>query len=535
MKGAEMSQWKRVAISLGLTLAIVLSIILIPSQASALDVTVSGPTSVYKPNQICFDATLTFQNGDIIPISSLEAIITGATAVTIVFDTDGSVASVTGDLNASQIGASITRSEQYGYGYGYRTGYESGYGYHYFGYGYGYYGYGGSNVVSYEICISTLYLTAGNHQIQVKVNAEGDSVTASFTSDAHSFRVNLLTGGGGGAPPARLEFDVNMMSTVTSWSIDDDGVLLENVIVWSEELGVGLFIPQGTQVLDAGGNPLFAIYFDLEPDPIPMLPPYFIYRGYNFTPSGASFHPPAEMTMVYEEEALPAGASEEDLFIAYYDDELAEYVELFSEVNTEANEVTAEVSHFTLFVLAGVVTPPELTGEGIVAPEGGAVTTTDGRVTLQFAEGAFTADAVVTIEPIACGAAPEGFRIGDTCFRIQATVDSGSVSVLGAAMTICVEYSDADLAIAGGDLNLLSLTYYDATAGEYVVLDSTVDDGTICATTNHLSDWAVVAEVVEVVPTGLQWWHILLVVLSGLALIGAVIWLATMRPRPTQA
>lgn len=523
-----MAYWKRVAISLGLTLAIVLSIVLIPSQASALSITVSGPTSVYKPNQICFTATLTFQSGEVIPISSLEAVITGATAVAIVFNTDGSVTSVTGDLNASQIGASITRLDDIGYGYGYRSGYESGYGYHYFGYGYGYYA--ADTVVRYQICISTQYLTAGDHQIQVKANAEGDSATASFTSDAHSFRVNLLTGGGGGAPPAPApDFDVNMMGAVTSWSVDDDGVLLENVIVCSEELGVGFFMHQGTQVLDAEGNPLFAIYFELEPDPIQMSAPYFIYSGYNFTPSGASFNPPAEMTVTYDEEALPQGASEDDLFIAYYDDELAEYVELLSEVDTEANEVTAEVSHFTLFVLAGVVTPPELTGEGIVASQGGTVSTTDGRVTLQFAQGAFTADALVTIEPIECGAAPEGFCIGDTCFRVQATVDGESVSVLGAAMAICVEYSDADLAVAGGDPDLLSLAYYDATNGEYVVLDSTVDDGTICATTNHLSDWAVVAEVVEVVPAGLQWWYILLIVLGGLAIIGVIIWLTLIR------
>jgi|GEM_PF-2885649 len=522
-----MAHWKRVAISLGLTLAIVLSIILIPSQASALSITVSGPTSVYKPNQICFTATLTFQSGEVIPISSLEAVITGATAVTIVFNTEGSVTSVTGDLSASQIGASITRLDDISYGYGDRTGYENSYGYD-FGYGYGYYA--ADTVVRYQICISTQYLTAGDHQIQVKVNTGMPGVKEYFTSNAYGFSVNAPGGGGGGGAPAPApDFDVNMMGAVTSWSVDDDGVLLENVIVWSEELGVGLFFHQGTQVLDADGNPLFAIYFDIEPDPISMSPLHFIYSSYNFTPSGAIFNPPAEMTVTYEEEALPEGANEEDLFIAYYDNELAQYVALDSKVDAEANEVTAQVSHLTLFVLAGAVPPSELTGEGIVAPQGGILSTTDGRVTLQFAAGAFDADALLTIEPIECGAAPEGFRIGDTCFRIQATVEDESVSVLAANMTICVEYSDADLAVAEGDPNLLSLAYYDATAGEYVVLDSTVDDGTICATTNHLSDWAVLAQVVEIAPAVVQWWHILLIVLGGIALMGLVIWMTLIR------
>ena len=522
-----MSRWKKVLISLVLTIAIVSAIILIPSQASALDINVSGPTSVSKPAAICFTATLTFQSGESIPISSLQALITGATAVTITFDADGNVASVTGDLSSSQLGASITRLDSISYGYGYQAGYESGYGYD-FGYGYGYYP--ADSVVRYRICVSTEYMALGDHQIQVKVNTGMPEVKGSFTSNIHSFRIEIVGGGGGGGAPAPApDFDVNMMGGVTSWSISDDGVLLENVIIWSEDGKVGLFIAQGTQVLDADGNPLFAISCEIESEPIPMSLPYFIYRGFNFTPSGASFDPPAEMIIGYDEEALPEGASEEDLFIAYYDEELAEYVVLDSEVDTEANEVTAQVSHFTLFVLAGTVTPPELTGEGIIAPQGGIIATTDGRVTLSFGEGAFTADAVVTIEPVPCGAAPEGFRMGDTCFRIHATVDGQSVSVLGADMTICVQHSDADLAVAEGNPDLLRLAYYDASAGDWVVLDSTVDDGTICATTDHLSDWAVVAQVVEIVAPGLQWWHILLIALGGVAIIGLIVWLTLIR------
>ena len=137
MKVLGTAQWKRALISVGLTIAIVLAIVLIPFQASALDINVSGPSSVTKPATVCFTAALTFQNGERIPISSLQAIITGATAVTIAFDIDGNVISVTGDLNASQVSASITKLDEYGYGYGGRTGYESGYGYD-FGYGYGY-------------------------------------------------------------------------------------------------------------------------------------------------------------------------------------------------------------------------------------------------------------------------------------------------------------------------------------------------------------------------------------------------------------
>lgn len=185
-----MSHWKKVVISLGVTIAIVLGIVLIPSQTSALDITVSGPSSVDKPAVVCFTATLTFQSGERIPISSLEAILTGATDVTIVFDTDGNVTNVTGDLDASHVGASISRMEDYGYGYGYTTGYEGGYGYD-FGYGYGYYA--DDSVVRYVICINTTYLTPGDHNIQVKVKTGMPAVNESFDSSLRAFHLDGTT------------------------------------------------------------------------------------------------------------------------------------------------------------------------------------------------------------------------------------------------------------------------------------------------------------------------------------------------------
>lgn len=163
-------------------------------------------------------------------------------------------------------------------------------------------------------------------------------------------------------------------------------------------------------------------------------------------------------------------------------------------------------------------TPPMQPGHGTVSSEGGSVATVDGTVTISFPPGALTNSAKVTIEPASCFAPPRGFRMGDTCFTITATVDSEPVTQLDVDVEICVEYSDDDLAAAGGGPMGLILAYYDETAGDWVILPTSVDttSGTVCVTTNHLSDWAVLGEVVA---SGLPWWLWLIVALGVVGIL----------------
>ena len=88
---------------------------------------------------------------------------------------------------------------------------------------------------------------------------------------------------------------------------------------------------------------------------------------------------------------------------------------------------------------------------------------------------------------------------------------------------VCVEYSSADIAAASGNPELLTLAYYDATAGHWVVLETEVNTATgiACAWTSHLSDFAILAGAVG---GGLVWWVWLLVVgISGLVIVLVVI------------
>jgi len=59
-----------------------------------------------------------------------------------------------------------------------------------------------------------------------------------------------------------------------------------------------------------------------------------------------------------------------------------------------------------------------------------------------------------------------------------------------------VKYTDADLAAAGGDPNLLTLSRYDEATGHWVIIPTTVDAQakTLTAATAQFSNWMVVAE-----------------------------------------
>ena len=123
------------------------------------------------------------------------------------------------------------------------------------------------------------------------------------------------------------------------------------------------------------------------------------------------------------------------------------------------------------------------------------MTTDDGRVSLDFPQGAVDDNVTVTIQPIACSNSIKGFRLGNTCFSITAEAGDDMVDELQKSVRICVDYTSNDVAAAGGTPQQLRLAFYDTTAGEWVALATTLDaeSGTVCADVSHLSEWAVIA------------------------------------------
>jgi len=163
-------------------------------------------------------------------------------------------------------------------------------------------------------------------------------------------------GGGGSAPAPTIKTDV--FGTTGSIKIDSKGIVQETFTATSEDGKLTLTIPKGTKALDKDGNPLANLTASIdESPPSPPENANVIGLAYDFGPDGATFDPPLTLTWSYDPDSLPEGVAEENLVIAYYDEDASEWVELECVVDTENNKITASVHHFTTFAIIGKTKP----------------------------------------------------------------------------------------------------------------------------------------------------------------------------------
>ena len=209
-------------------------------------------------------------------------------------------------------------------------------------------------------------------------NADGTAiadVTATFVAGGGPDEKNLSVTitepsgpSGGGAAPSSPEIETTIFGIEESFSISDDGELLETVEATSDDGMLTITILEGTIALDIEGEPLDTL--ETAVDETPPDPPedaHIIGLAYDFGPDGATFDPPIKFTWSYDPNDIPEGVAEEDLVVAYYDEATGEWVELDGVVDTENNTITASVAHFTTFAIIGVVAPPE--EEEVAPPE----------------------------------------------------------------------------------------------------------------------------------------------------------------------
>lgn len=142
----------------------------------------------------------------------------------------------------------------------------------------------------------------------------------------------------------------NFFGSSGEFRIDSSGKLLQTITAKSKDGKLTLNFIKGTIALDKNGNPIKRL--EASVDTTPPDPPEdanIIGLAYDFGPAGATFNPPATLTWEYDPEELPEGAAEEDLVLAYYDEETGEWVILECTVDIDNNVITASIAHFTTF------------------------------------------------------------------------------------------------------------------------------------------------------------------------------------------
>ncbi len=84
-----------------------------------------------------------------------------------------------------------------------------------------------------------------------------------------------------------------------------------------------------------------------------------------------------------------------------------------------------------------------------------------------------------------------------------------------------VHYTDADLALAGGNPANMKLGYVDESTGQWVVLPTSYDpvNKTVGTTTNHLSRWAIINVAAAAPSLGDSSGLLIWVILAGVVLL----------------
>lgn len=140
----------------------------------------------------------------------------------------------------------------------------------------------------------------------------------------------------------------------SQFPIGQNGKVERRIKATSDDGRLTLTIPRDTVTKDRAGERLEKLKIDINENPPP--PPkdaHIIGLAYKFRPSGANFDPPITIGFTYDPDAIPEGVDEEDLALAYYDNDDDEWIELEGTVDPDTHTITASVSHFTTFAIVG--------------------------------------------------------------------------------------------------------------------------------------------------------------------------------------
>ena len=138
------------------------------------------------------------------------------------------------------------------------------------------------------------------------------------------------------------------------------GVINQNINIWSDDDNAVLNIPSGITVVSSSGVPLTQLSAIHSTNP-----PSFqagaglIGAAYDFTPNGTTFSPTVTLKMSYNPASIPLTVPELSLQIAYYDVTQNLWITVPSNVDESNHIVSAQVSHFTTYAVTYGVQAPK--------------------------------------------------------------------------------------------------------------------------------------------------------------------------------
>jgi hypothetical protein len=103
---------------------------------------------------------------------------------------------------------------------------------------------------------------------------------------------------------------------------------------------------------------------------VPEPPTDYVIIGtpYDLQPDGATFNPSIPLEIGYDADSLPEAVEEKELLIASYDVLQGEWELLDSQVRTNSQTVSAQVSHFTIFAILGTTAATPFNSWVVIGP-----------------------------------------------------------------------------------------------------------------------------------------------------------------------
>ncbi len=209
-----------------------------------------------------------------------------------------------------------------------------------------------------ELPVDWQSIYTGSNTLDIfPINASGPMVLNNL--ELCSGPINEIEKRSAGGTDGGYYLSVGMLGNTSEYRISQSGNLEQPVEVSSEDGVVTISLGEGTACLDKDGKKLASILVSEETD-LPALPEnyYIVGQAYKAEPEGATFDPSLNLTLSYEDDAIPENVPEAGIYIASYNATSESWVSLTSQVNTQNNTVTAPVSHFSTFAVMGTATPP---------------------------------------------------------------------------------------------------------------------------------------------------------------------------------
>jgi len=167
-------------------------------------------------------------------------------------------------------------------------------------------------------------------------------------------------GGGGGGGPRVYYLEVDLWGEEFTVPITYDGQVQEDREAVSSDGMLTIRIAKDVVALTGEGKRLKEIeVWPVEQPPSLPEDKCIIGTAYDFAPDGATFDEPIEVEMHYDPSQIPDDVDEEDLIIAYYDEEAGEWVECECTCDPANQCVTACICHLSSFAVIGtIILPP---------------------------------------------------------------------------------------------------------------------------------------------------------------------------------